>query len=62
MIQRFPGFRVAPMSECEVSNNSTVLGADCGKEGVHGRGVLDSEGVAGVEDWTGFGIDSLIEK
>lgn len=29
---------------------------------MHGHCVLESEGVAGVEDWLGFGIDGPAEK
>ena len=62
MIKRFVGLRVAPAFDGEVNDVATVLGADFGKKGVHGRSIFDSEGVAGVEDRLSFGIDSLIEK
>ena len=42
------GFRVTPASDGKVGDGGAVLGADDGKERVHGHGVFNRKGVAGV--------------
>ena len=56
------GLRITPAFDDEVGDIGTVLRADGGKKGVHGRSVFDSEGIAAVEDWLSFGKNSLIER
>ena len=62
MVERFVNFRVAPAFDGEVSEGGAVLGTDGSKKCVHGRSIFESEGVFGVEDWLGLGIDGSIEK
>lgn len=62
VVERFVSFRIAPAFDGEVSEGGAILGANGGEECVHGRGVFNSEGVAGVEDGLGFGIDCAVEK
>ena len=56
------GFGIAPASDGEISDGGAISGADDGEECVHGRGVLDSEGIASVEDWLSFGIDGFVQE
>ena len=61
MVEGFVGASMAPAFDGEIGNGGAVPGADDGEERVHGHGVFDSEGVAGVEDWLSFGMDGFVE-
>ncbi len=61
VVECLVGFCVTPALDGEVGDGGAVLGANGGEECVHGCRVFDGEGVAGVEDWLGFGVNGPVE-
>ena len=62
MVEGFAGFAVAPAFDGKFGEGGTVLGTDNCEKGVQGRGVFESECIAGIEDGLGLGVDGLVEK